>query len=177
MTRASQEEESAGLRPGAGHTEFETYVHEQRGALVRMAHCLVRDPSEAQDLVQVALTKAYLHWDRIADKGRADSYVHRIMRNTYTDWWRARRIEEISQETLPDGLAEDFTQRYVESAYLHQVLATLPPRRRSIVALRYLESCSTQETAQVLDVATGTVKSGLRWGLVELRNKMGAASH
>lgn len=176
MREADDSDEETGRgAPGGGYTDFETYVHEQRETLLRMARRLVGDAGEAQDLVQIALTKTYLSWDRIADRRRLNPYVHRIMVNTRNDWWRTRRIEEIPQAALPDRATEDFAQQYVEVAHLHQVLRTLPPRRRGIVVLRYLESRSTEETARALDMASGTVKSGLRRGLSELRGKMDAA--
>lgn len=156
------------------YADFEAYVGEQWDVLLRMARRLVPDPTEAQDLMQVALTKAFLNWDRISGTDRPNSYLYRIMVNTRHDWWRARRVEEIPRASLPDGVVEDFTDRYVEDALLHEQLSELPSRRRDIVVLRYLECRSTRETAQALGMATGTVKSGLRQGLSELRGKLSA---
>src|SRR2546428_12909661 len=83
--------------------EFEEYVRTRHDALLRSARRLVGDPLDAQDLLQTALLRTYRQWERIADKRLADAYLRRIMINTRTEWWRARKAGENSTPHTPGG--------------------------------------------------------------------------
>ncbi|NED79615.1 SigE family RNA polymerase sigma factor, partial [Streptomyces sp. SID11233] len=74
---------------------FEEYVRARQDALLRSTRRLVPDPVDAQDLLQTALARTYRRWQGIADKRLADAYLRRVMINTRTEWWRARRLEEV----------------------------------------------------------------------------------
>ena len=77
---------------------FEEYVRARHNAMLRTAQRLVRDPLDAQDLLQTALARTYRRWEAIADKELADAYVRRVMINTRTEWWRAQ-----SRRTRPSA--------------------------------------------------------------------------
>ncbi len=55
---------------------------------------------DAQDLLQTALVRTYRRWETIEDKRLADAYLRRVMINTRTEWWRARKLEEVPTEQL-----------------------------------------------------------------------------
>ncbi|CAM5449181.1 SigE family RNA polymerase sigma factor [Streptomyces griseus] len=84
---------------------FEDYVRTRQEALLRSARRLVPDPVDAQDLLQTALVRTYGRWDGIADKSLADAYLRRVMINTRTEWWRARKLEEVPTEQPCAGKA------------------------------------------------------------------------
>ena len=85
--------------------EFEEYVRTRQDALLRSARRLVPDPVDAQDLLQTALVRTYGRWDGIADKRLADAYLRRVMINTRTEWWRARKLEEVPDRAAAGRLA------------------------------------------------------------------------
>ncbi|MFD9408057.1 SigE family RNA polymerase sigma factor [Streptomyces sp. NPDC059989] len=151
---------------------FEEYVRLRQDALLRTARRLVPDPVDAQDLLQTALTQTFVRWDQIADKNLADAYLRRVMINTRTEWWRARKFEEVLTAHDPDTSVQDDTDRYTDRALLLDVLGILTPRQRSIVVLRHWVELSTEETAQLLGLATGTVKSTLHRALIQLRKEL-----
>jgi RNA polymerase sigma-70 factor (sigma-E family) len=152
--------------------EFEEYVRTRQEALLRSARRLVPDPVDAQDLLQTALVRTYGRWDGIADKRLADAYLRRVMINTRTEWWRARKLEEVPTEQLPDAAVDDSTQQHADRALLMEVLKVLPPKQRSVVVLRHWEQMSTEETAAALGMSTGTVKSTLHRALARLREEL-----
>lgn len=152
--------------------EFEEYVRTRQDALLRSARRLVPDPVEAQDLLQTALARTYGRWDGIADKSLADAYLRRVMINTRTEWWRARKLEEIPTEQLPDTGVEDATGQHADRALLMDLLSVLAPKQRSVVVLRHCEQMSTEETAAALDMSAGTVKSTLHRALARLREEL-----
>lgn len=152
--------------------EFEEYVRNRQDALLRSARRLVPDPSEAQDLLQTALARTYGRWDGIADKSLADAYLRRVMINTRTEWWRARKLDEVPTEQLPEASVEDGTEQHADRALLVDLLECLAPKQRSVVVLRHWEQMSTEETAEALGMSTGTVKSTLHRALARLRQEL-----
>ncbi|MFB7915122.1 SigE family RNA polymerase sigma factor [Streptomyces sp. NPDC056061] len=152
--------------------EFEEYVRTRQDALLRSARRLVPDPVDAQDLLQTALARTYGRWDGIADKSLADAYLRRVMINTRTEWWRARKLDEVPTEQLPDASVEDGTEQRADRALLMDVLGVLAPKQRSVVVLRHWEQMSTEETAAALGMSAGTVKSTLHRALARLRQEL-----
>ena len=152
--------------------EFEDYVRTRHDALLRSARRLVPDPVDAQDLLQTALARTYGRWDGIADKSLADAYLRRVMINTRTEWWRARKLDEVPTEQLPDACVDDATEQHADRALLMDILKVLAPKQRSVVVLRHWEQMSTEETAAALGMSTGTVKSTLHRALARLRQEL-----
>lgn len=151
---------------------FEEYVRNRQDALLRSARRLVPDPVDAQDLLQTALARTFGRWDGIADKSLADAYLRRVMINTRTEWWRARKLDEVPTEQLPDASVEDGTEQRADRALLMDVLGVLAPKQRSVVVLRHWEQMSTEETAAALGMSAGTVKSTLHRALARLRQEL-----
>ncbi len=142
--------------------------------LLRTARSLTNDPGDAEDLLQTALARTYLHWDRITDHGALDGYVRRALVNTRTSQWRRRRVDEFPSETLPEprgpGAAPaDPAELQATRDAVWRAVLRLPDRQRAIVVLRYYEDLSEARTAEMLGVSVGTVKSALSRALVKLR--------
>ncbi|MFE0517125.1 SigE family RNA polymerase sigma factor [Streptomyces sp. NPDC058964] len=152
--------------------EFEEYVRTRQDALLRSARRLVGDPLAAQDLLQTALLRTYHRWEHIANKQLADAYLRRVMINTRTEWWRARKLEELPTEHLPDASVEDWADQHADRALLMDIIKTLPPQQLNVLVLRYWEQMSTAETAATLGMAPGTVKSTLHRALAQLRHEL-----
>ena len=144
---------------------FEEYVAARRTALLRTAYLLTGQHADAEDLVQMALVKVVPHWRRISDD--PEPYVRRILAREATNRWRRRRWREVSSDMLPETLSEgtDPTDREV----LRQALMRLSPRQRAVVVLRYFDDLTEQQTAEVLGIGLGTVKSHGREAMARLR--------
>jgi RNA polymerase sigma-70 factor (sigma-E family) len=154
--------------------DFRSYVAARSPALLRTAYMLSGNRADAEDLLQTALAKTYLAWDRIREREAVDGYVRRVMVNTQTSWWRKRRVDEYPTETLPEGPAgRDVTADLDLHDALWTALSELPKRQRAMVVLRYYEDLSEAETAQVMGVSVGTVKSTTFRALAKLRDTSG----
>src|SRR3981081_1119209 len=94
-------------RPGFDAPGFRDYVTARSRSLLRTAYLLTGNRADAEDLVQAALAKTYLAWDRIEGRGALDGYVRRAMVNTHISWWRRRRLEEYPTDELPDQAVAD----------------------------------------------------------------------
>ncbi|MGO4423362.1 sigma-70 family RNA polymerase sigma factor, partial [Streptomyces sp. MCAF7] len=88
------------------------------------------------------------------------------------EWWRARKLDEVPTEQLPDARVEDSTEQHADRALLMDILGVLAPKQRSVVVLRHWEQMTTEETAEALGMSTGTVKSTLHRALARLRQEL-----
>jgi RNA polymerase sigma-70 factor (sigma-E family) len=157
-----------------GREAFREYVAGRSPALLRTAYLLTGHRGDAEDLLQTALAKTYLAWDRIRDRESVDGYVRRVMVNTRTSWWRRRKLEEYPTDALPERRDDrDATDDLALHDALWSALAQLPKRQRAAVVLRYYEDLSEAETADVLGISVGTVKSTTSRALVKLRDSSG----
>ena len=157
-----------------GREAFRAYVAGRSPALMRTAYLLTGNRADAEDLLQTALAKTYLAWDRIREREAVDGYVRRVLVNTQTSRWRRRKVDEYATGELPDRSdGRDATDDVVLHDALWTALAGLPKRQRAMVVLRYYEDLSEAETAAVLGVSVGTVKSTTSRALAKLRDSSG----
>jgi RNA polymerase sigma-70 factor (sigma-E family) len=145
--------------------DFEEFVAARQQALLRTAYLLTGHRQDAEDLVQTALIKAVPHWHRIS--GDPEAYVRRILVRENVSRWRGRRWREVVTDTpgevaLQEG---DVTDRIA----LQRALTELSPRQRAVVVLRYFEDRTESQTAELLGISVGTVKSHARDALARLR--------
>jgi RNA polymerase sigma-70 factor (sigma-E family) len=151
---------------------FTSYVRARGPVLLRTARSLTANPCDAEDLLQTALTKTYLAWERIEDHRALDGYVRRALVNTRTSQWRKRRVDEFACDELPEPAPDegpDPAEAQAVRDAMWQAVLRLPARQRAMVVLRYYEDLSEVRTAEVLGVSVGTVKSAVSRALVKLR--------
>ncbi|MGW4502553.1 SigE family RNA polymerase sigma factor [Micromonospora sp. NPDC004336] len=154
--------------------EFRDFVAARSGALLRTAYLLSGDWATAEDLLQTALTKTYLAWKRLGGIEAIEPYARRVMVNTSTSWWRRRWHGERPTETLPERAAVDEIEQQLDRDLLWRHLSALPTRQRAVLVLRYYEDMSEAQTAALLGISPGTVKSQTSRALGTLRRRMGA---
>ncbi len=160
---------SGSCSPGISDREFRDYVRARRRALLRTAYLLTGNQADAEDLVQSALAKTYLAWDRIEDRGALDGYVRRAIVNTHISWWRRRRLQEYPTDELPDQAVADHATSSDLQETLRRAVDRLPQRMRVAVMLRYYDDMTEAEVAEVLGVSLGTVKSTVARAVARLR--------
>ena len=146
--------------------DFDEFVNARSTRLLRTAYLLTHDHALAEDLLQTALTKAWFAWSRI--ESDPEPYVRKILVNTYASWWRRRWNGEHAHAEPPEpqpvpGPDPDQQQD------LWAAMGRLPRRQRAVIVLRFVEDLSEAETARVLGVSTGTVKSQTSKALAKLR--------
>jgi RNA polymerase sigma-70 factor (sigma-E family) len=156
--------EGAGVADDRGFSEF---VAARSGHLLRTAYLLTRDHAAAEDLLQASLARSWSAWGRIDDD--PEPYVRRVLVNTYTSWWRRKWRGEVPTEELPDRAARPDGASVEDRLLLWQALGRLTRKQRAVVVLRYLEDLTEVETARVLGVSVGTVKSQTSKALAALR--------
>lgn len=152
--------------------DFAAYMQARQPSLLRTAYLLTGDRHTAEDLVQTALAKLYLSWDKVHTRDSLDGYVRRILVNEHNSLWRRGwKKREYATEQVPERGA--VTDEYDEGqrAEVWDVVQTLPKRARAVVVLRYYEQLSEAETAEALGISVGTVKSQASRALATLRER------
>lgn len=161
------------VRPVASaNPSFSSYVRERGPVLLRTARSMTANPCDAEDLLQTALTKTYVAWDNIQDHAALDGYVRRALLNTRTSQWRKRKLDEFACGELPEpntAPGPDPAEAQALRDAMWRAVANLPARQRAMVVLRYYEDLSETQTAQVMGVSVGTVKSAVSRALRKLR--------
>jgi RNA polymerase sigma-70 factor (sigma-E family) len=145
--------------------QFAGYFAARYRTLRRTAYLLCGDWNEADELTQAAFVRLYLAWGRVRADG-AHAYTRRVLLNEFLG--RRRRNREHPVETLPDrpGPVDGSPDDRID---LSSALRAVPAQQRAVVVLRYWEGLSVQQTAALLGIADGTVKSQAARGLAALR--------
>ncbi|MEV4630760.1 SigE family RNA polymerase sigma factor [Micromonospora sp. NPDC049523] len=154
--------------------EFREFVAARSAALLRTAYLLAGDWATAEDLLQTALTKTYLAWKRLGEIEAVEPYARRVLVNTATSWWRRRWHGERPTEVLPERPAPDQIEEQLERDALWRHVRTLPARQRAVLVLRFYEDMTEAQTAAMLNISPGTVKSQTFRALNTLRRRLGA---
>lgn len=153
--------------------EFREFVAARSPAMLRTSYLLAGgDWALAEDLLQSALTKTYLAWGRIRDRDAVEAYVRRTLATTATSWWRRRWHGERATDVLPEGASGDEARQVDERDALWRLVLRLPVRQRAVLVLRFYEDLSEAETAHVLGLSPGTVKSHTSRALATLRAEL-----
>ena len=146
---------------------FDALVAARSPALLRTAYLLTGDHHRAQDLVQTALSRAYVRWGRLRSVNAGEAYVRRVIVTTAASSWRRKWHREVPTEVLPDrpSPADDLDLR----AGMRLALQRLPAAQRAVLVLRFYEDLSEAQTAELLGCSLGTVKSRTSRALAALR--------
>jgi RNA polymerase sigma-70 factor (sigma-E family) len=153
--------------------EFAAYMAARQPSLLRTAYLLTGDRHTAEDLVQTAFAKLYLSWDKVQRRELVDGYVRRILVNEHTSLWRRPwKRREVSSDALPDAGGHDRTDDG-EAAAVWRFVQTLPRKQRAVIVLRYYEDLTEAETAEVLGISVGTVKSQASRAIAAMRSRVG----
>jgi RNA polymerase sigma-70 factor (sigma-E family) len=148
--------------------DFSEFVTARSARLTRLAYVLTGDQHAAEDLLQNSLVKAAAHWGRIHTAPEA--YVRRIMYRERASWLRRRaRRRETVMAQVPEPATGDGAAGVEARLALRAALLALPPRRRAVLVLRYLEDLPDSQVAEILGCSVGTVRSQNHKAVAQLR--------
>lgn len=148
---------------------------------LRVAYLVVRDHAEAEDVTQEAFVKAHRALDGFRDGAPFRPWLLRIVRNEALNRRRSTGRREllalrVATDPVSGGAAPSPETEVMSSEERRRVLAAvdaLPERYRSVISARFLAGLNEAETAGVLGIAPGTVKSRTSRGLDRLRAMLG----
>jgi RNA polymerase sigma-70 factor, ECF subfamily len=152
------------------------HLDELYGAAVR----LTRSGSEAEDLVQESVMRAWAFWDRFEAGTNSRAWMHRILLNTFINGYRKRKREReimgavhVETELGPRPAVADGRGREEGLGdEVERALGEIPDEFRAVIVLVDLADHSYKDAARVLDCPIGTVMSRLHRGRRLLQEKL-----
>lgn len=147
----------------------ELYCRSYR-ASVMLAYATTGSLADAEDIAQEAYAQLYRSWHRIHAH---DAWLRRAIVSLSTTWVR-RQVR--ARAALAELNAASETRPVDEEVAIWQSLASLSPRQRAAVVLRYVEDMSEREIANALGCRPGTVKSLLSRAFHSLQREVDNAS-
>ena len=163
-------------------------VKQQNRRLYRIARSIVRDDSEAEDVLQEAYVRAFSNLDAFRGEARIGTWLARIVINEALACLRRRRssvdinlLDEnaaLSAQIIPFPYANAeldpetiVTQREIR-ALIERAIDKLPEAFRAVVVARLVEGMSVEETAELFGILPQTVKTRLYRGRALLKREM-----
>jgi RNA polymerase sigma-70 factor, ECF subfamily len=158
--------------PTTAQRQFDAEALPHLDALYRVALRLTGDASQAEDLVQDTMLKAYRSWRQYRPGTNAKGWLLTILRNTFINDYRRRKLEPVATdlETVePHAIYRKIEEADPEGAFFAQIVDekvleavdALPPEFREVLVLSDMEGMSYADIAEALHIPVGTVKSRL----------------
>lgn len=149
--------------------EFVQFVLASQPQLLRLAYLVCGDWHRAEDIVQTALTKLYVRWSHVRRDEGAQPYVRRTVVNAAIDerrrpWRREHPVPELPEMPQEDSQSMD--------AAVIDALMSLAAKQRAVIVLRYIEDLDVAQTADILGISPGTIKSQAAKALATLRKRL-----
>ena len=155
--------------PRATSDAFSAAVADHHEELARFAFRLCGDRTVAEDIVAEAYSRVWPHWRR----GRVAElmpYLVRTVANEAFTRHRRRRLERTKESPAPPSVQGSFEGQVDDHDQLWSALGRLLPQQRVVLVLRVYEDLSEEQTASLLGIPPGTVKSRLSRALTVLRS-------
>jgi RNA polymerase sigma-70 factor (sigma-E family) len=165
--------DSAGYSGGDGYQLRDLY-EEQRWSLVRLAALVLRDPADAEEVVQDAFVQAYLSWGRLRDPAKGLAYVRSCVLNRARSQLRHRKVVQRldTGRSTAGPSPESALEAQDNRQQMLTALRSLPDRQRECLVLRYYLDLSEAEIAATLGISAGSVKTHSHRGLAALAARM-----
>lgn len=150
--------------------QFRRFAVDFTPTLLRGAYFLLRDLDLAEDVVQVTMLRTSRHWGRA--KAAPEAYSRQVLISVCREHWRRqsrrpREVQAADQQLV--GQSVSFTEQVQQRQALDQALSALATLQREVLVLRFFFDLSVAQTAELLGIPEGTVKSATHRGLEQLR--------
>jgi RNA polymerase sigma-70 factor (sigma-E family) len=156
----------------AEYTEFAAATGRR---LRRTAYLMCGDWHRAEDAAQDALLRVYRRWTKLNRTTGLTTYAHRAVVSAVLDQAKRPWRREHSTAATTDPSTTPEPGSAVDNRLLViQALAAVPPGQRACVVLRYYADLSITDTAEILGISPGAVKSQTSSGLGRLRELLGS---
>lgn len=135
--------------------------------VLRMAYSYVKDYDTAEDIFQEVFIKVNANLAEFRGESSVKTWILRITVNACKDYLKSaysRRVTMFSEEEenqIPTGDTTEEIERRQDGEQIRKALLLLPEKYREVLVCLYFEERSVAETAKVLGLSEGTVKSRL----------------
>lgn len=153
---------------------MEDLVRDRERALLGYAYLVCGDSTQAQDLVQDALVRTFSKPRPGLTVLKAEAYVRRAITSAYIDLYRRRqRWARVQHLFRPGERTEDSIGVIDIGADVADAIASLPPRERACILLRFFDDLTVPQIGLQLGLAEGSVKRYISDGIERLERYLG----
>ena len=157
---------------------FRELVERHQHAVVRTVASMLGPGPDVDDVVQEVFIRFYKTLGQFRGDATCKTYLTRIAINRSLDALRRRKRQRtrfVSRDNqtvslLEQGANDPRSERFDQMQLIHSAMNRLKPHHRAVIVLRLIDGYSTEETAQILGIAQGTVLSRLNRATVRLRS-------
>ncbi len=149
---------------------FDDFYQGCRDQVARTLALTLGDEELAFDAADEAMSRALERWAEVRTYANPEGWVYRTGLNWARSWLRRRRRGAVKDLLVA---SPDRTVDRTVDTDLVAALDRLPDKQRSVVVLRFYRDWTTEQTAEALDIAPGTVKSRLNRALTRLQHELG----
>ena len=163
--------------------EFARMVEAYSGQIYRLALKMLQNQQDAEDILQETFIKAYHALPQFESRSSLSTWLYRIATNEALMFLRRKHPHQISVEQPSNDEAQPVPLEIVDwcclpeselisaeaRVYLEKAVEMLPHSLRVVFLLRDIEGLSTRDTAEVLDLSEGAVKTRLSRARLQLR--------
>ncbi len=162
----------SGVHVTKSKDEFEAFFVANYDSVLATVVTVTGDRERAIDATQEAFVKASARWNKIRSYDVPAAWVRRAAINASRDTWRSERRRRRREAQHANDVRPSPAQDVADTATANDLLACLSPRQREVAALFYVEDRSIEETAHILGISQGTVKSQLADARTRLRQHL-----
>ena len=145
-------------------------------ALLRLAVVMLGNREAAEDAVQDAFVAVHRHWRSLRDPEAAEAYLRSAVLNRCRSWVRRQVTQRAPRPLMLVRDVQESPEASVvdrdEIGSLVAIMRTLARRQREVLACRLVLELSITETAQLLDISEGSVKTHAHRGLQVLQQRI-----
>jgi RNA polymerase sigma-70 factor (sigma-E family) len=158
--------------------DFAESVDQTSAAMLRVAFLLTGQQAAAEDLLQTALERLYVVWDRLDTDTPPTKYLRRIIYTTHVDRRGAvgcARCSAVRRPSSPSIATPTPTMTSGTASW--RLVQRLAPMQRAVIVLRFYEDLPEAKTAQILGISAGSVKVHSSRGMRRLREMVHPSGH
>ncbi|ENH98069.1 RNA polymerase sigma factor SigW [Gracilibacillus halophilus YIM-C55.5] len=147
---------------------------------------MIGNRHEAEDLAQEAFLRAYVNIHSYDEKRKFSTWLYRIATNLSIDRIRKKKpdvyldaeikgtdgINLYAQIPNDEALPEQQVESLEMQTLIQEEIMSLPPKYRSVIALRFMDELSLKEISEILQLPVGTIKTRIHRGREALRKKL-----
>jgi RNA polymerase sigma-70 factor, ECF subfamily len=159
----------------AGVPEFADLVRAHQGMVFSIAYHFLHDRAVAEEIAQDVFLQLYRHLASLESEAHVTRWLCKVTGHRCIDYARRRR-PDLALDEIPEPVSEPGPGDPILAHRVRRMVASLPPKARIVVVLRYQEDLEPEEIAGVLGWRLNTVKSQLQRSLKMLREKFGRTS-
>jgi len=162
-------------------TAFTELMNQYYNSLFSLAHRLLKNRQECEDMIQETFIRVLLHIDKYDENKKFTTWIHQITKNLCLDLIRRKkaRPQQLAAQdhefARPGGAAgrspEEECLEREQAEEFRGLLATLRAKDREILYNRYMEDLSLTEISQLTKLPEGTIKSRLSRARQQLKKK------